>query len=121
MGNIVHIVGYSAIPFPVCVCLSIAIMQYLAEKFQTPDHWYPTGLRQRARINEYLSWQHAAIRMHGTKIFWLRVSRPCPGGWGRVGHTHRTAIRPLVCEPFRGATRSFRNAAGSTVGFCMPQ
>lgn len=51
-------------------------MLYLAEKFKTPDFWYPADLRQRARVNEYLSWQHTAIRMHGSKIFWLRVRSP---------------------------------------------
>lgn len=56
----------------VCLC-SIAILLYLAEKFKTPDFWYPADLQQRARINEYLSWQHMAIRMHGSKMFWLRV------------------------------------------------
>lgn len=53
---------------------SIAIMKYLAEKYQTSDHWYPADLQKRARVNEYLSWQHMGIRMHGSKMFWLRVS-----------------------------------------------
>ncbi|TKS69384.1 Glutathione S-transferase theta-1 [Collichthys lucidus] len=59
----------------VCLC-SIAILLYLAEKFQTPDFWYPADLQQRARVNEYLSWQHMAIRMHGSKMFWLRLLIP---------------------------------------------
>lgn len=59
------------------VCLySIAILLYLAEKFKTPDFWYPADLQQRACINEYLSWQHTAIRWHGSKMFWLRVCTP---------------------------------------------
>uniref|UniRef100_A0A3Q0S9H7 glutathione transferase n=1 Tax=Amphilophus citrinellus TaxID=61819 RepID=A0A3Q0S9H7_AMPCI len=45
-------------------------------KFKTPDFWYPADLQQRARVNEYLSWQHTAIRMHGSKIFWLRLLIP---------------------------------------------
>ena len=28
---------------------SIAIMMYLAEKFGTPEHWYPSDLQKRAR------------------------------------------------------------------------
>ncbi|KAG8014999.1 Glutathione S-transferase theta-3 [Nibea albiflora] len=56
-----------------CLAESIAILLYLAEKFQTPDFWYPADLQQRARVNEYLSWQHMAIRMHGSRMFWLRV------------------------------------------------
>uniref|UniRef100_A0A3P8QFH4 glutathione transferase n=1 Tax=Astatotilapia calliptera TaxID=8154 RepID=A0A3P8QFH4_ASTCA len=59
-----------------CLAESIAIMLYLAEKFKTPDFWYPADLQQRARVNEYLSWQHTAIRMHGSKIFWLRLMIP---------------------------------------------
>ncbi|XP_076159168.1 glutathione S-transferase theta-1b [Alosa pseudoharengus] len=55
---------------------SIAIMMYLSEKFQTPDHWYPTDIQKRARVNEYLSWQHTAVRMHGTRVFWLRLMIP---------------------------------------------
>ena len=53
---------------------SIAILKYLAEKFRTPDHWYPADLQKRARVNEYLAWQHTAIRAHGSKVFWFRVS-----------------------------------------------
>lgn len=59
-----------------CLAESIAILLYLAEKFKTPDFWYPADFQQRARINEYLSWQHMAIRMHGSKMFWLRVLIP---------------------------------------------
>lgn len=56
------------------VCLrSIAILLYLAEKFKTPDYWYPADLHQRARVNEYLSWQHMTIRLQGSKVFWLQV------------------------------------------------
>ncbi|XP_070712648.1 glutathione S-transferase theta-1b isoform X2 [Pempheris klunzingeri] len=59
-----------------CLAESIAIILYLAEKFKTPDFWYPADLQQRARINEYLSWQHIGIRLHGSKMFWLRLLIP---------------------------------------------
>ncbi|XP_028250407.1 glutathione S-transferase theta-1-like [Parambassis ranga] len=59
-----------------CLAESIAILQYLAEKYKTPDHWYPANLQQRACVNEYLSWQHSAIRLHGSKMFWLRLLIP---------------------------------------------
>ncbi|XP_031414962.1 glutathione S-transferase theta-1b isoform X1 [Clupea harengus] len=62
--------------FPQKPSLSIAIMTYLSEKFQTPDHWYPANIHKRARVNEYLSWQHTAIRMQGSKVFWLRLLIP---------------------------------------------
>uniref|UniRef100_A0A8C3F1T9 glutathione transferase n=1 Tax=Chrysemys picta bellii TaxID=8478 RepID=A0A8C3F1T9_CHRPI len=35
---------------------SIAILLYLSRKFNTPDHWYPSDLQKRARVDEYLSW-----------------------------------------------------------------
>uniref|UniRef100_A0A8C2TBQ6 glutathione transferase n=1 Tax=Coturnix japonica TaxID=93934 RepID=A0A8C2TBQ6_COTJA len=35
---------------------SVAILMYLARKFKTPDHWYPSDLQKQARIDEYLSW-----------------------------------------------------------------
>ncbi|XP_062383922.1 glutathione S-transferase theta-1b [Sardina pilchardus] len=59
-----------------CLGESIAIMTYLSEKFRTPDHWYPADIQKRARVNEYLSWQHTAVRMHGSRVFWLRLMIP---------------------------------------------
>ncbi|KAL4609574.1 glutathione S-transferase theta-1-like [Arapaima gigas] len=55
---------------------SIAILLYLVEKYGTPEHWFPTDLQTRARVMEYLSWQHGAIRIHGSKIFWLKLMIP---------------------------------------------
>ncbi|XP_036384736.1 glutathione S-transferase theta-1b [Megalops cyprinoides] len=55
---------------------SIAILIYMVEKFHTPDHWYPSDLQKRARVNEYLSWQHTGVRIHGSKIFWLKLLIP---------------------------------------------
>ncbi|KAJ8264726.1 hypothetical protein GJAV_G00153230 [Gymnothorax javanicus] len=55
---------------------SIAILIYMAEKYHTPDHWYPADMLKRARVNEYLSWQHTAMRMHGLKIFWFKIMIP---------------------------------------------
>lgn len=43
---------------------SIAILRYLAREFDVPDHWYPRHSRQRARVDEYLEWQHANTRLH---------------------------------------------------------
>ncbi|KAL6470702.1 hypothetical protein MHYP_G00218210 [Metynnis hypsauchen] len=59
-----------------CLAESVAIMTYLAEKYKTPDHWFPADLQKRARVNEYLSWQHSALRPHGSKIFWLKLMIP---------------------------------------------
>ncbi|KAG7221874.1 hypothetical protein INR49_017050 [Caranx melampygus] len=59
-----------------CLAESISILLYLAEKFKTPDFWYPADLQQRARVNEYLSWQHTGVRFHGSRIFWLQLLIP---------------------------------------------
>ncbi|XP_072355276.1 glutathione S-transferase theta-1-like [Scyliorhinus torazame] len=55
---------------------SVAILKYLACKYPTPDHWYPADLQKRARVDEYLSWQHMTIRYHGSRIFMLRGLLP---------------------------------------------
>ncbi|XP_075754064.1 glutathione S-transferase theta-1-like [Pelodiscus sinensis] len=59
---------------------SIAILLYLSRKFNTPDHWYPSDLRKRARVDEYLSWQHTAIREKGCRIFFTKVLMPLAVG-----------------------------------------
>ncbi|KAI7797709.1 glutathione S-transferase theta-1a [Triplophysa rosa] len=59
---------------------SIAILQYLAAKHRTPDHWYPADLVKRARVDEYLSWQHAGLRAHGSRVFWFRGVLPVVTG-----------------------------------------
>ncbi|XP_060927396.1 glutathione S-transferase theta-3-like [Limanda limanda] len=57
---------------------SVAILQYLVQKYSSSvaDHWYPADLQQRARVNEYLSWQHMNLRAHGSKVFLLKTMFP---------------------------------------------
>ncbi|NXG51060.1 GSTT1 transferase, partial [Psilopogon haemacephalus] len=55
---------------------SIAILLYLAGKFKTADHWYPAELQKRARVDEYLSWQHTTIRAKGSEMFLHKVLMP---------------------------------------------
>ncbi|XP_055511929.1 glutathione S-transferase theta-3-like [Leucoraja erinacea] len=55
---------------------SVAILKYLAGKYKTPDHWYPANLQQRARVDEYLAWQHTAIRFHGSKLYMFKGLLP---------------------------------------------
>ncbi|XP_051510067.1 glutathione S-transferase theta-1-like [Myxocyprinus asiaticus] len=69
------------IPFEYkAVDLAAAILQYLAAKHCTPDHWYPADLQKRARFDEYLSWQHTNIRANGSKVFWFRAVLPVVTG-----------------------------------------
>lgn len=43
---------------------SIAILRYLSREHSVPDHWYPRDSRRRARVDEYLEWQHSNTRLH---------------------------------------------------------
>ncbi|KAG2470407.1 GSTT1 transferase, partial [Polypterus senegalus] len=47
-----------------------------ATKCNVGDHWYPEDPLKRARVDEYLSWQHSAMRAHAAKIFWFRLMIP---------------------------------------------
>lgn len=53
---------------------SMAIVQYLADKFSTPDHWYPEDIAIRAKINEYLCWHHTNTREGAGYLFFEVVS-----------------------------------------------
>ncbi|KAM5237768.1 glutathione S-transferase theta-3-like [Ctenodactylus gundi] len=55
---------------------SVAILLYLSRKFKTPDHWYPQDLQARARVDEYLSWQHTALRNCCTRVMWQKMIFP---------------------------------------------
>ncbi|KAK7929803.1 hypothetical protein WMY93_006198 [Mugilogobius chulae] len=59
-----------------CMGESVAMLQYMAERFKTPDHWFPADLQKRARVNEYLCWQPTGIRMHGSKLLYLKLMLP---------------------------------------------
>ncbi|XP_049646703.1 glutathione S-transferase theta-3-like [Suncus etruscus] len=55
---------------------SVAILLYMSRKFETPDHWYPQDLQSRARVDEYLAWQHTALRSSCTRVLWQKVIIP---------------------------------------------
>ncbi|XP_048467614.1 glutathione S-transferase theta-3-like [Rhincodon typus] len=63
---------------------SVAILKYLAGRYKTPDHWYPADLQSRARVDEYLDWQHTSLRPLAGKIFMMKAlfpvvtGAPCP-------------------------------------------
>ncbi|XP_038619219.1 glutathione S-transferase theta-1-like isoform X2 [Tachyglossus aculeatus] len=55
---------------------SVAILLYLNRENDTEDHWYPEDWQARARVDEFLSWQHLAIHDLCSKILWLKVLFP---------------------------------------------
>ncbi|XP_055976587.1 glutathione S-transferase theta-1-like [Sorex fumeus] len=55
---------------------SVAILLYLARKYNVPDHWYPQDLQARARVDEYLAWQHLGLRRSCLRALWHKVMFP---------------------------------------------
>ncbi|KAM7051454.1 glutathione S-transferase theta-4 isoform 2-T2 [Molossus nigricans] len=55
---------------------SVAILLYLSRKYEVPDHWYPQDLQTRARVDEYLAWQHTALRSSCTRAMWQKMMFP---------------------------------------------
>lgn len=58
------------------LCESVAILLYLAHKYKVPDHWYPQDLQARARVDEYLAWQHTGLRRSCLRALWHKVMFP---------------------------------------------
>lgn len=56
---------------------SIAMFRYLVATNQNiPDHWYPKDLRERAKVDEYLSWQHNNTRAGCAGFFLMKYLQP---------------------------------------------
>ncbi|XP_033116131.1 glutathione S-transferase theta-1-like [Anneissia japonica] len=55
---------------------SVAILRYLISTYKTPDHWYPADVKKRAKVDEYLAWQHLNTRMTCAKVFWTEYLIP---------------------------------------------
>ncbi len=61
-----------------CFChdlfCSNTMVKYMANKYKTADHWYPTDVKMRAKVDELLDWHHTNIRKHGVGVFFNIVS-----------------------------------------------
>ncbi|XP_039079754.1 glutathione S-transferase theta-3-like [Hyaena hyaena] len=55
---------------------SVAILLYLSRKYEVPDHWYPQDPKACARVDEYLAWQHTALRSSCTRAMWQKMMFP---------------------------------------------
>jgi glutathione S-transferase len=55
---------------------SVAILKYLSDKYQVPDHWYPKDLQRRARVDCFMAWQHLNLRLYGAMVFRTKVIEP---------------------------------------------
>ncbi|EDV22207.1 expressed hypothetical protein [Trichoplax adhaerens] len=53
---------------------SIAMIQFLAQKYETPNHWYPTDIKRRAKIDEYLSWHDNCRQATGILFYFVAVT-----------------------------------------------
>ncbi|KAM5194195.1 glutathione S-transferase theta-1-like isoform 1-T1 [Mantella aurantiaca] len=73
---------------------STAILLYLVNKYKTPDHWYPADIQKRARVDEYLAWQHSNTRPNGSKLFWIKGMTPFLLGHEATPET----LEPVVTE-----------------------
>ncbi|XP_057518837.1 glutathione S-transferase T1-like [Amaranthus tricolor] len=58
---------------------SHAILTYLACWFLVPDHWYPSDLRKRAKIQSVLDWHHSNLRYGSTRYLMNTVLAPFLG------------------------------------------
>lgn len=58
---------------------SIAIYRFLDQEYDIADHWYPKDKKQRARIDEYLEWQHMNTRLNCSTFFLIKVRRMLTG------------------------------------------
>jgi len=56
------------------------ILKYLARKYKVADNWYPADVKARARVDEYLDWQHTGLRKAGVDYFISLVFVPMFSG-----------------------------------------
>nr|QEH04682.1 glutathione S-transferase theta [Ostrinia furnacalis]QIC35751.1 glutathione S-transferase theta [Ostrinia furnacalis] len=55
---------------------SVAIVRYLAQEKMIPESLYPSDSKLRARVDEYLEWQHVGLRWHCAMYFRVKSLEP---------------------------------------------
>lgn len=55
---------------------SAAILIYLHQKFKTKDHWYPSDIKKRAKVDQWLHWHHTHTRKAGMTIVFNSIWAP---------------------------------------------
>jgi len=48
---------------------SVAILRFICGTQKFDDHWYPVEPRARARVDEFLAWQHVGLRGKAVPVF----------------------------------------------------
>jgi len=59
---------------------SVAILRYLVRSFPVADHWYPKESKAQARVDEYMAWQHTALRVPTSRYFLASLKPEVLGG-----------------------------------------
>uniref|UniRef100_A0A0K8TV27 Glutathione-S-transferase n=1 Tax=Epiphyas postvittana TaxID=65032 RepID=A0A0K8TV27_EPIPO len=59
---------------------SVAILKYLSREGIIPENLYPRENKQAARVEEFLEWQHAGLRLHCAMFFRVKVLDPVVTG-----------------------------------------
>lgn len=55
---------------------SIAILRYMVARHSVDDFWYPKDPKERARVDEYLSWTHNNNRIAIGMAFFTKFRDP---------------------------------------------
>ncbi|XP_026738727.1 glutathione S-transferase theta-1-like [Trichoplusia ni] len=55
---------------------SVAIIKYLSRENLIPDSIYPKASKQAARVEEFLEWHHAGLRLHCAMFFRVKFLIP---------------------------------------------
>lgn len=59
---------------------SVAILRYLCRENNVADHWYPKDSITRAKVDEYMEWQHANTRYYCAMYFQQKYLKPILSG-----------------------------------------